>query len=59
MPEFRARSKLRVLDELVEKLRRLPPNHPDRPRLIRMIIDLRGEIERKPDDNARSFRADN
>lgn len=59
MPDFRARTKSCVLDELVEKLRRLPQNHPDRPRLIRMVIDLRGEIERRPDDDARSFAADN
>jgi hypothetical protein len=40
---FRTRSKSRVLDDLVEKLRSLPQNHPDRPRLIRMIIDLNRE----------------
>jgi len=46
-------------DELVEKLRRLPEYHPDRPRLIWMILDQRGEIERTPDAAARSFAADN
>lgn len=57
--QFHAQSKLRVLDDLVEKLRRLPPNHPERPRLIRMIIDLRGEIDRWDDAANVGFAADN
>jgi hypothetical protein len=57
--EFRTRSKSRVLDDLVEKLRPLPRTHPDRPRLIRMIIDLSHEIGRRVnDDDARLFAAD-
>jgi hypothetical protein len=55
---FRTRSKSRVLDDLVAKLRSLPQNHPDRPRLIRMIIDLSREIERRPNGNE-AFAADN
>ena len=31
---------------LLEKLRSLPRHYPDRPHLIRMIIDLSREIER-------------
>ena len=46
MMELRARSKSRVLDDLVEKLRTLPRNHPDRPHLIRMIIHLSRETVR-------------
>jgi hypothetical protein len=45
--DFRTRSKSRVLDDLVEKLRSLPRKHPDRSRLIKMIIDLNREIERR------------
>jgi hypothetical protein len=44
--EFRTRSRARVLDDLTDKLRTLPQDHPDRPRLIRMIVGLRDEIER-------------
>jgi len=44
--EFRTRSRSRVLDDLIDKLRKFPQNHPDRPHLIRMIIGLRDEIER-------------
>ena len=58
MPDFRARSKSCVLEDFVEKLRLLPANHPDRPRLIRMIIDLRCEIERR-DDTASPVATDN
>jgi hypothetical protein len=56
--EFRTRSKSGVLDDLVEKLRRLPRIHPDRPRLIWMIINLSGEIGRRLDDDACLFAAD-
>ena len=56
--EFRTRSKSRVLDDLVEKLRQLPRTHPDRPRLIRMIIGLSDEIGRRLDDKAQLFAAD-
>jgi hypothetical protein len=45
--EFRTRSIAQVLDDLVAKLEALSERHPDRPRLIRMIIDLRREIERR------------
>jgi hypothetical protein len=44
--EFRTRSRSRVLDDLTDKLRKLPQDHPDRPHLIRMILGLRDEIER-------------
>jgi hypothetical protein len=40
------RSKARVFDDLTRKLESLPPGHPDRPRLTRMILDLRHELER-------------
>jgi hypothetical protein len=40
----------RVLDDLVEKLRTLPRNYPDRPHLIRMIIDLGREIQAQARD---------
>ena len=56
--EFRTRSKSRVLDDLVEKLRQLPRTHPDRARLIRMIIGLSDEIGRRLDDKAQLFAAD-
>lgn len=45
MIEFRTRSKSRALNDLVDKLRLLPRNHPDRPHLIRMVLDLGREIE--------------
>jgi hypothetical protein len=45
MMELHTRSNSRVLDDLVEKLRTLPRNHPDRPHLIRMIVDLSRDIE--------------
>ena len=35
----------RVLDDFVERLRSLPRNHPDRPHLTRMIIDLSRKLE--------------
>ena len=37
-----------VLDDLVAKLKAMPEQHPDRPMLIRMVIDLRREIDRRP-----------
>jgi hypothetical protein len=37
-----------VLADLVAKLEAISTRHPDRPRLIRMIIGLRREIERRP-----------
>ena len=43
------RSRSRVLDDLVEKLRRLPLEHPDRPRLVRMVSDLHSEVEARPE----------
>lgn len=39
----------RVLDDLIEKLRRLPLEHPDRPRLVRMISDLHSEVAARPE----------
>jgi hypothetical protein len=45
--EFRTRSIAQVLDDLVAKLEAISPRHPDRPRLIRMVIDLRREIDRR------------
>jgi hypothetical protein len=46
--EFRTRPISQVLDDLVAKLEAIARKHPDRPRLIRMIIDLRREIKRRP-----------
>jgi len=46
MIEFCTRTKSRVLEDLVEKVRSLPPNHPDLPHLMRMVTDLGREIER-------------
>jgi hypothetical protein len=37
-----------VLADLVAKLEAVAERHPDRPRLIRMIIELRREIDRRP-----------
>jgi hypothetical protein len=45
--EFRTRSIAQVLDDLIAKLEQISPRHPDRPRLIRMVIDLRRKIERR------------
>jgi len=42
----------RVLEDLIEKLRSLPKNHPDRPHLTRMVIDLSREIERRRSEDA-------
>jgi hypothetical protein len=42
--KFRTRSQEDVLDDLVRKLEQLPPQHPSRPALIRMIVGLRGEL---------------
>jgi hypothetical protein len=46
--EFRTRSISQVLNDLVAKLEAISPQDPDRPRLVRMIIDLRREMERRP-----------
>jgi hypothetical protein len=46
--DFRSRSKSQVLDDLVAKLAAVSERHPDRPRLIRMILGLRSEIDRRP-----------
>jgi hypothetical protein len=46
--EFQTWSKRRLLDDLVAKLEALPANHPDQPRLIRVIIGLRRELELGP-----------
>ena len=42
--QFQSRSKERVLADLTSKLRQLPPAHPDRPSLARMIVALRAEL---------------
>ena len=41
--EFRTRSLGCVLADLIRKLEQLPPEHPDRPALIRMIAGLQAE----------------
>jgi hypothetical protein len=46
--ESRFRSKSQALYDLVAKLEAVSKRHPDRPRLIRMIIDLRREIDLSP-----------
>jgi hypothetical protein len=46
--DLRTRPKSQVLDDLVATLEQMFPKHPDRPTLIRMIIDLRREIDRRP-----------
>lgn len=46
--QFRTRAKSQVLDDLIAKLKTMPETHPERPHLIRMIIDLRQEIDRRP-----------
>jgi hypothetical protein len=43
--EFQTRPKSQVFDDLIAKLEVMPSRHPDRPTIIRMIIDLRREIE--------------
>lgn len=48
MTEFQTRSKRRRLDDLVAKLEALHANDPNQPRLFRMIISLRREIELGP-----------
>jgi hypothetical protein len=42
--EFQTRSKECVLADLTSKLQTLPPSHPDRPILARMIVGLRDEL---------------
>jgi hypothetical protein len=44
MIRFATRSKERVLEDLTQKLRDLPENHPDYRVLSRMIRDLVAEI---------------
>jgi hypothetical protein len=44
--ELEAQTTSHVLDDLVAKLETLPQRHPDRPQLIRTIIDICREIER-------------
>jgi hypothetical protein len=44
--EFQTRSKEQVVEDLREKLERLPAKHPDAPPLSRMINDLRAELGR-------------
>jgi hypothetical protein len=45
--EFQSRSKELVLEDLTNKLQVLPPKHPDRPILARMILGLRAELGRR------------
>jgi hypothetical protein len=45
--QFRARSKSRVLEDLTSKLQSLPPRHPGRPALIRMIVGLSADMARR------------
>jgi hypothetical protein len=42
--KFRTRSQEDVLEDLVRKLEQLPPQHPSRPALVRMIVGLQGEL---------------
>jgi hypothetical protein len=42
--KFRTRSKKEVLVDLTLKLQALPPAHPDRSLLARMILGLRAEL---------------
>jgi hypothetical protein len=46
--EFCSRSKSQVLGDLAAKLEQMSERHPDRGRLIRMILGFRSEIERRP-----------
>jgi hypothetical protein len=46
--DLHTRPPSQVLDDLVAKLQTMGPHHPDRPTLIRMILDLRREIDRRP-----------
>jgi hypothetical protein len=46
--DFRTSPISQVVEDLVTKLEAISPRHPDRPRLIRMIIDLRREIDCRP-----------
>lgn len=43
--EFRTRSKEQAIADLVGKALQLPPKHPDRPALLKMIEGLRSELE--------------
>jgi hypothetical protein len=45
---FQTRPIFQVLDDRVAKLETMPQRHPDRPNLVRMIMDLRREIDRRP-----------
>jgi hypothetical protein len=42
--QFQTRSKGQVITDLASKVLRFPSNHPERPRLIRMIEGLRAEL---------------
>jgi len=46
--DLHTRPPSQVLDDLVAKLQTMGPHHPDRPTLIRMILDLRREIDLRP-----------
>jgi hypothetical protein len=42
--QLQSRSKECVLADLTSKLQQLPPGHPDRPSLARVIVALRAEL---------------
>jgi hypothetical protein len=42
--EFQKPSQEDVLADLTSRLRDLPPKHPDRPKLARLIVALRAEL---------------
>ena len=46
--DLHTRPPSQMLDDLVAKLQTMGPHHPDRPTLIRMILDRRREIDRRP-----------
>jgi hypothetical protein len=41
---FKTRSIQQVLIDLTDKLGELPPNHPERPALVRMVAGLRADL---------------
>jgi hypothetical protein len=47
--KIKARSKWQVLADLTDKLKNLPPKHPDRSILARMIVGLRAELTVRPE----------
>jgi hypothetical protein len=45
--QFRTRSKEQAIADIASKVSHLPPNHPERPALLRMIKGLRSELQMK------------